>query len=119
LDRAPIHNNPVPQGPFRLSLSRFGAMEEDKHDEKEGDFGPDPNSPIDKVLSEVKEINTTKPSEASAIAVDDGKSEYEYITGVKLFLVMASLTLVLFLMMLDMSIVVTVSYITWGFIIPK
>lgn len=35
--------------------------------------------------------------------------EYEYITGIKLWLVVASITVVCFLMMLDMSIVVTVS----------
>lgn len=40
--------------------------------------------------------------------------EYEYITGVKLLLVMASVTLVAFLMMLDMSIIVTVGIIDGG-----
>jgi hypothetical protein len=94
-------------------------MEEDKHEEKNGDFGPNPESPIEKVLSEVKEINVTKPSEADATVVEDRKTEHEYVTGVKLFLVMASLTLVLFLMMLDMSIVVTVGLHTWCFNIFK
>lgn len=35
--------------------------------------------------------------------------EYEYITGVKLWLVLVSITLTVFLMMLDESIIVTVS----------
>jgi hypothetical protein len=35
--------------------------------------------------------------------------EHEYITGIQLWLVMASVTLVIFLMLLDISIIVTVS----------
>jgi hypothetical protein len=84
-------------------------MEKDKRKEENGDYDPAPGSTINVVLNEEKEINATKPSEASATAVEDGKTEHEYITGVKLFLVMASVTLVMFLMMLDMSIIVTVS----------
>jgi hypothetical protein len=41
----------------------------------------------------------------------DEVPEHEYITGAKLWLVLAAVTLVVFLMMLDMSIIVTVSHI--------
>ncbi len=49
---------------------------------------------------------STKPAEA-AEATD---AEFQYVTGVKLWLATAAVTLVCFLMMLDMSIIVTVSH---------
>jgi hypothetical protein len=54
---------------------------------------PDPEKAVDPTADEAK------PADA----------EYEYITGIKLLLTMASITLVCFLMTLDMSIIVTVS----------
>jgi hypothetical protein len=44
-----------------------------------------------------------EPAEATA-------AEFQYVTGVKLWLATAAVTLVAFLIMLDMSIIVTVSY---------
>lgn len=44
-----------------------------------------------------------------AEAAEPTETEYEYVTGVKLWLATAAVTLVCFLMMLDMSIIVTVS----------
>lgn len=54
--------------------------------------------------------NPEKPLDGSTEPVEAAETEYEYITGVKLWLVIASITLICFLMMLDMSIVVTVSF---------
>jgi hypothetical protein len=51
-------------------------------------------------------VDPTNP-DAKTQPVKDG--EREYITGFKLFMVIASVTLVCFLMMLDTSIIVTVS----------
>jgi hypothetical protein len=45
----------------------------------------------------------------SQTVVEDEKS-FEYVTGIKLWVVVASVTLVAFLMMLDTSIIVTVSF---------
>jgi hypothetical protein len=60
--------------------------------------------------------NTSLPSRLEKTA-DEGtqpakavEEEYEYITGVKLYVLMASISLVYFLMMLDMSIIATVSF---------
>lgn len=50
-----------------------------------------------------------KPS-ADAPMGPDGDVEYEYIVGVKLAVVMISVTLVAFLMMLDLAIISTVSH---------
>jgi hypothetical protein len=52
-----------------------------------------------------------KPPESNskvAEAAEPIETEYEYVTGVKLWLATAAVTLVCFLMMLDMSIIVTV-----------
>ena len=46
----------------------------------------------------------------NATTVDLGPGQHEYITGAKLFLVIASVTLIAFLMMLDMTVIVTVRY---------
>jgi hypothetical protein len=48
------------------------------------------------------------PSETSSRTQGVGIPEYEYVTGIKLWSVLAVVTLVAFLMMLDMSIIVTV-----------
>lgn len=50
------------------------------------------------------------PSDGSTEVVEAPETEYEYITGIQLWLVVASITLVCFLMLLDMSIIVTVSF---------
>jgi len=53
-----------------------------------------------------------KPPDIStevAGAAEPAEAEFEYVTGVKLWLATAAVTLVCFLMMLDMSIIVTVS----------
>lgn len=54
----------------------------------------------------IKEVHT----KISDLGEEAAETEYEYITGIKLWLVVASLTLACFLVMLDMSIVVTVSF---------
>ena len=52
----------------------------------------------------VAEQATEKPLQSSP-----AQEEYEYVTGFKLAVVLLALTLVFFVVMLDMSIVVTVS----------
>jgi hypothetical protein len=54
----------------------------------------------------MKEVHT----KISDLGEEAAKTEYKYITGIKLWLVMASLTLTSLLVMLDMAIVVTVSF---------
>jgi hypothetical protein len=52
-----------------------------------------------------------KPPESNtkvAEAAEPIETDYEYVTGVKLWLATAAVTLVCFLMLLDMSIIVTV-----------
>jgi hypothetical protein len=59
------------------------------------------------------EVNIASATEKHSDAdqkVDGGEEAYEYVTGIKLWLVVASVTLIAFLMMLDMSIIVTVSF---------
>jgi hypothetical protein len=56
----------------------------------------DPEKPSDDSTKVAESAETTDP-------------KFEYVTGVKLWLATAAVTLVCFLMMLDMSIIVTVS----------
>lgn len=49
--------------------------------------------------------NIASPTEKTG---DREETEYEYLEGFKLYILMASISLVFFLMMLDMSIIVTV-----------
>lgn len=62
----------------------------------EEEKGNSPNSDATSTHSE------TKPASA--------EDENEYVTGSKLWILLASVTLIVFLMMLDMSIVVTVKF---------
>ena len=50
-----------------------------------------------------------EPSGKSVQRQDSGCEDYEYVTGFKLAIVIASVTMVFFLVMLDLSIVATVS----------
>ena len=54
--------------------------------------------------SPVAEEPNEKPQQSSPL-----QDQYEYVTGFKLVIVIVAITLVAFLMMLDMSIIVTVS----------
>jgi hypothetical protein len=57
----------------------------------------------------VESVTAEKKADSNPTVTADEVPEHEYITGVKLWLVLAAVTLVVFLMMLDMSIIVTVS----------
>lgn len=57
-------------------------------------------------LGEAEKDSTTPPNNSTA---DKSEDELEYITGIKLGLVLTSMTVVFFLMMLDGSILSTVS----------
>jgi hypothetical protein len=79
---------------------------ENPEDNKEfGNIGV--NSTADDKNLEQK-VDTEKSPSDSRTATESEK-EHEYITGWKLVLVLAAVTLVVFLMLLDMSIIVTVS----------
>lgn len=52
---------------------------------------------------------TATPDQHSGVSVQDVEEHHEYITGLKLGVVMVSVTLVVFLMMLDLAIIATVS----------
>jgi hypothetical protein len=57
-------------------------------------------------------LDPKRPSESNtkfAEAPEPTETEYEYVTGVKLWLAAVAVTLVAFLVMLDLSIIVTVS----------
>lgn len=53
--------------------------------------------------------SSEKPADTSVTAGKAAEPERQYITGIKLILVISSVTFIAFLMMLDMSIVTTVS----------
>lgn len=60
--------------------------------------------------------DTTKPTEPETLSRTKTDEEYEYITGFKLAAVIASITLVVFLLLLDMTIVATaIPHITTQF----
>jgi hypothetical protein len=72
-----------------------------------------PDQPNDK-NPEVKMVNSEKKSDAPTSTHGSktdvvAEEEQEYITGIKLYLVVSAVTLVAFLMLLDMSIIATVS----------
>lgn len=54
------------------------------------------------------------PETASGPGDADALEEPVYVSGLKLFTIMAAITLPCFLMLLDTSIVVTVSILTWS-----
>lgn len=56
--------------------------------------------------SDLEKSPNSSPGETKA-----ADTEYEYITGIKLWLTMVAITLVCFLMTLDMSIIVTVGFV--------
>lgn len=83
--------------------------------------GPTPENPESTHPSDLgleKEVEVTSDSsprhstndlpKESLVAVEDVKDEGKYLTGTKLGLVIASVTLVTFLVLLDISIIVTV-----------
>ena len=86
---------PTPENPESTHLSSLGL-------EKEAE-----------VISDSPRHSTNDPPKESLVAVEAVKGdinddEGKYLTGTKLGLVIASITLVTFLVLLDMSIIVTV-----------
>ena len=72
---------------------------------------PDPASKSN-VDGEKPEAHMTIPKELgteSAETQDIDNEEYQYVTGFKLAIIMVSMTLIFFLVMLDLSIITTVS----------
>ncbi|TAQ89078.1 hypothetical protein B7494_g2583 [Chlorociboria aeruginascens] len=109
----------APQVPLPQGLTTMERDEKEEHLGHESVPKPTANTDEEKDREVVPEETTNnnltavhteppdaeKPSESAATTVAD--TEYEYITGFKLFLVIASVTLIAFLMLLDMSIVTT------------
>jgi hypothetical protein len=58
----------------------------------------------------VHDQGTEKESEVSIKSTEAPKDEYQYVTGFKFTIVMIAITLICFLVILDISIVVTVSH---------
>jgi hypothetical protein len=69
------------------------------------------NEPQDKPEHTAKEDHgsTTEDSSEPNLTATKSEEEWEYITGVKLFLVIGTVTLACFIMLLDTSIVATAS----------
>lgn len=70
---------------------------------------PDQSVNQDDNKNPTREPNAEKALNTSTPTTEAEQAEYGYIKGFKLFLVITAVTLVVFLMMLDMSIIVTVS----------
>ena len=63
-----------------------------------------------KVHNEISDVGEEVHTKISDLVEEAAETEYEYIRGIKLWLVIASLTVTCFLVMLDMSIIVIVSF---------
>ena len=70
--------------------------------------GVAPSKDIPKKAENVSSNDKTALTTTTTTENNDEEFEHEYISGFKLFLVITAVTLVFFLMMLDMSIIVTV-----------
>jgi hypothetical protein len=70
--------------------------------------GATPSQDIAEKAEDVSSNDKTAPTTTTTTENHDEEFDHEYISGLKLFLVITAVTLVFFLMMLDMSIIVTV-----------
>ena len=70
--------------------------------------GAAPSKDIAEKAEDASSNDKTAPTTTTTTENHDEEFDHEYISGFKLFLVMTAVTLVFFLMMLDMSIIVTV-----------
>ncbi len=78
----------------------------EKSNTRDADIVRGPSSDIDLPTDPI--TSSDEDSGNTGTKAEDDADKYEYITGVKLAIVMASVTLVAFLVMLDQSIVSTV-----------
>jgi len=87
-------------------------MEKEKNNQQNTNHGVAPANIVDMDEEQHGEevSDAEKLSNGSMTVTEVGKAEPEYIAGVKLLLVLASVTLVAFLMMLDMTIIATVRF---------
>ena len=67
-------------------------------------------SPTEHKVDTPPEPSKEDPSPQPVNATNTTEEEYHYVTGLKLFTVIACVTLVAFLIMLDQSIIATVRY---------
>lgn len=83
-------------------------------DEEKQDVHHEVNEPNTAVEGVEPSLGTSsdpeKGAEGKVAPQGESEEEYEYITGIKLFLVMAGVTLACFLMLLDTSIITTVCF---------
>jgi hypothetical protein len=71
----------------------------------------EPNKPTEGLESSQGISSDPEKGADGTVIPANTSEEHQYITGVKLFLVMAAVTLACFLMLLDTSIITTVSFI--------
>jgi hypothetical protein len=76
-------------------------MEYSEDNKQQGDISAD--------LTNMEQKFDAEKSPSDSTTTAQAEKQQEYITGWKLFVVIAAVTLVAFLMLLDMSIIVTVS----------
>ena len=71
-----------------------------------------PEPPSRRTSQDVSPLDTTKEAQISGNVnpSQEFEEDYQYITGIKLAIVIACITLVAFLIMLDQSIIATVSH---------
>jgi hypothetical protein len=88
-------------------------METDEKERDDGGIAPTNTTNLEKEVDISDLSDLEKPSDNSIQAPDPAEEttepEFQYVTGIKLWLATAAVTLVCFLMMLDMSIIATVS----------
>jgi uncharacterized membrane protein len=69
---------------------------------------PQDAAPSNDVANKAEDDSSNAPATTTTNQNIDEEFEHEYISGLKLFLVIMAITLVVFVMTLDMSIIVTV-----------
>jgi hypothetical protein len=73
------------------------------------EFGPDQIPKMDRRVLSIKEDVEKISADSNIIIVLAGNAEAEYISGLKLWTVLTAVTFVAFLLLLDLSIIITVS----------
>ncbi len=91
------------------SLSPRGSTSIDEEKQTDNYEIHKPNTAVESVKPSLEvSSDPEKHAGAEVTAAGAPEDDHEYITGIKLFLVMAGVTLVCFLMLLDTSIITTV-----------
>jgi hypothetical protein len=90
--------------------AKTNAITVEKHESFDGDLSSDIDTlQPENAAKEERGLTTADGSNNSQVVTVAEQQEWEYITGPKLFLVIGTVTLACFIMLLDTSIVATVS----------